>query len=348
VYGPYDGNRAGVGDSDVTTLRGGVEWLFSKQQRYNWFLSGGMGLMNVDTDNGPHFTRPMASVGIGQAWEVGVNDAFRWEVRADQSFGNDSLPNAGLTNVQALLGYSWGLGAPLDSDGDGVANRLDQCPNTPKGAVVDAQGCPIDSDGDGVFDGLDKCPGTPAGVKVTADGCPVDTDGDGIADYKDKCPTVPAPGTPDGCPLDSDGDGVIDANDACPTVPAPGTTDGCPPKAVEAAPAKLTLDGVNFDNDSAKLRAESFAILDNAANTLAQWGEVKVEVAGHTDSVSSDEYNLDLSQRRAETVRAYLIGKGIAAERLTAKGYGEASPVADNATAEGRFKNRRVELVPQQ
>lgn len=348
VYGAYDGNRAGVGDSDVTTLRGGVEWLFSKQQRYNWFLSGGLGLMNVDTDGGVDFTRPMASVGVGQAWEVGVNDAFRWELRADQSFGNDSLPNAGLTNVQALLGYSWGLGAPLDSDGDGVANRLDQCPNTPKGAVVDAQGCPIDSDGDGVFDGLDKCPGTPAGVKVTADGCPVDSDGDGVADYKDKCPTVPAPGTPDGCPVDGDGDGVIDANDACPTVPAPGTTDGCPPKAAEVVPAKLTLDGVNFDNDSAKLRAESFAILDNAANTLKQWGEVKVEVAGHTDSVSSDDYNLSLSQRRAETVRAYLIDKGVAAERLTAKGYGEANPVADNAIAEGRFKNRRVELVPQQ
>ncbi len=349
VYGAYNGDRAGVGDADVTTLRGGLEWLFSKQQKYNWFLSGGLGLMNVNTDSGPDFTRPMGSLGIGQAWEVGANDAFRWEVRADQSFGNSTLPNAGLTNVQALLGYSWGLGAPLDSDGDGVANRLDQCPNTPKGAKVDTKGCPIDSDGDGVFDGLDKCPDTPAGVKVNADGCPLDGDGDGIPDYKDKCPTVSAPGTPDGCPLDGDGDGIVDANDACPTVPAPGTPDGCPPK-VEAAtaPQKLTLEGVNFDNDSAKLRPESFAILDNAAATLKQWGEVKVEVAGHTDSVSSDEYNQALSQRRAETVRAYLIDKGVAADRLTAKGYGEANPVADNATAEGRFKNRRVELVPQQ
>ncbi len=349
VYGAYNGDRAGVGDADVTTLRGGLEWLFSKQQKYNWFLSGGLGLMNVNTDSGPDFTRPMGSLGIGQAWEVGANDAFRWEVRADQSLGNSTLPNAGLTNVQALLGYSWGLGAPLDSDGDGVANRLDQCPNTPKGAKVDTKGCPIDSDGDGVFDGLDKCPDTPAGVKVNADGCPLDGDGDGIPDYKDKCPTVSAPGTPDGCPLDGDGDGIVDANDACPTVPAPGTPDGCPPK-VEAAPApqKLTLEGVNFDNDSAKLRPESFAILDNAAATLKQWGEVKVEVAGHTDSVSSDEYNQALSQRRAETVRAYLIDKGVAADRLTAKGYGEANPVADNATAEGRFKNRRVELVPQQ
>jgi OOP family OmpA-OmpF porin len=332
VYGPYDGNRAGVGDADVTTLRGGLEWLFSKQQRYNWFLAGGLGLMNVNTDSGPDFTRPMASLGIGQAWEVGANDAFRWEVRADQSFGNDTLPNAGLTNFQALLGYSWGIGAPLDSDGDGVANRLDQCPDTPKGAKVDTKGCPLDSDGDGVFDGLDKCPDTPAGVKVNAEGCPLDSDGDGIPDYQDKCPTVPAPGTVDGCP------------------PPPAARPAEPeaPMAAPEAPRKLTLEGVNFDSDSARLRPESLAILDNAAATLKEWGEVKVEVAGHTDSTNSDAYNLRLSQRRAEAVRAYLIKQGVAADRLTAKGYGESSPVADNKTAAGRYKNRRVELIPQQ
>ncbi len=350
VYGPYDGNAAGVGDADVTTLRGGLEWLISRQQRYNWFLSGGLGLMNVNTDSGPDFTRPMASLGVGQDWAVGVNDAFRWELRADQSFGNSSLPGGGLSNVQALLGYSWGLGAPADADGDGVPNRLDQCPNTPKGAKVDARGCPLDSDGDGVFDGLDQCPDTPAGVKVDARGCPLDSDGDGIPDYQDKCPTVPAPGTVDGCPLDSDGDGIPDAMDKCPTVPAPGTVDGCPPKAEEPAPLpkKLVLEGVNFDNDSARLRADATAILDQAAATLKEWGEVRIEVAGHTDSVDSDAYNQTLSQRRAEAVRAYLIGKGVAAERLSAKGYGEAQPIADNETAEGRAKNRRVELVPQQ
>ena len=329
VYGPYDGNRAGVGDADVTTLRGGLEWLFSRQQRYNWFLSGGLGLMNVNTDHGPDFTRPMASLGLGQAWEVGTNDAFRWEVRADQSFGNDTLPNSGLTNFQALLGYSWGIGAPRDADGDGVANRLDQCPDTPRGARVDPKGCPLDSDGDGVFDGQDKCPATPPGVKVNADGCPLDGDGDGIPDYRDTCPNVPAPSTADGCPPKL-------------AEPAPA------PAAEPAAPRKLTLEGVNFDNDSARLRPESFAILDSASATLKEWGEVKIEVAGHTDSVDSDAYNLKLSQRRAEAVRAYLIEKGIAADRLIAKGYGEASPVADNSTAEGRFRNRRVELIPQQ
>jgi OOP family OmpA-OmpF porin len=191
VHGPYDGNAAGVGDADVTTLRGGLEWLISRQQRYNWFLSGGLGLMNVNTDGSPDFTRPMASVGVGQDWGVGVNDAFRWEVRADQSFGNSSLPGGGLSNVQALLGYSWGLGAPADSDGDGVPNRLDRCPDTPRGAQVDPRGCPLDSDGDGVFDGLDMCPGTPAGARVDPRGCPLDSDGDGVFDGLDQCPDTP-------------------------------------------------------------------------------------------------------------------------------------------------------------
>jgi OOP family OmpA-OmpF porin len=352
TYTLMDGARAKVGDGYLLSLRGGLEWLFSQQDRFNWFLSGGLGLANVNSDNGPDFTRPMASLGIGQAWELGVNDALRWEVRADQSFGNSTLPNSSLTNFQALLGYSWGLGAPPDSDGDGVANRIDQCPSTPKGAKVDAKGCPLDADGDGVFDGLDQCPDTPAGVKVDSKGCPLDADGDGIADYKDKCPSVPAPGTPDGCPPDTDGDGILDASDKCPTVPAPGTPDGCPPPPAEPAaapaPKKLTLEGVNFDNDSASLRPDSMVLLDSAVATLKEWGEVKVEVAGHTDSVSSDAYNLELSQRRAETVRAYLVDKGIAADRLTAKGYGEAHPVSDNDTPEGRFRNRRVELIPQQ
>jgi OOP family OmpA-OmpF porin len=136
----------------------------------NWFLSGGVGAMYVDADDDDDFTEPMASVGLGQVWEVGANNSIRWEVRADHAFGDGDLPGNELTNYQLLLGYSWGLGAPLDSDGDGVANRLDQCPNTP------------------------------AGVKVNAEGCPLDSDGDGIPDYLDKCPTVPAP-----CPCQEDG-----------------------------------------------------------------------------------------------------------------------------------------------
>jgi outer membrane protein OmpA-like peptidoglycan-associated protein len=114
-----------------------------------------------------------------------------------------------------------------------------------------------------------------------------------------------------------------------------------------AAPAKkLVLEGVNFDFDKAALRQEDSGSLDNDVATLKSWGDVDIEVAGHTDSMGSDAYNMKLSQQRADAVRNFLISRGVAADRLTAKGYGESQPVADNATDEGRFKNRRVELVP--
>lgn len=176
---------------------------------------------------------------------------------------------------------------------------------------------PVDSDGDGVVDSKDKCPGTPTGRKVNADGCELDSDGDGIVDGDDKCPTVYA-----------------------------RTADGCPLPVTALEPKKLELQGVHFDFDRAALRPDAFGALDADVAALKERGDVKVEVAGHTDSRGSDEYNVNLSQRRAEAVRNYLISKGIAADRLTAKGYGESQPVADNATDEGRFKNRRVELVP--
>jgi outer membrane protein OmpA-like peptidoglycan-associated protein len=239
-------------------------------------------------------------------------------------------------------------GCELDSDGDGVVDGADACPGTPKGRKVDARGCELDSDGDGVVDALDRCPDTPRGAKVNATGCELDSDGDGVVDRLDRCPTVAAPGTADGCPRDSDGDGVPDERDRCPTVAAPGTADGCPPPAPAkaAAPAPQRLDGVYFDNNQATLRPDARARLDAIAETLKAWGDVKVEVAGHTDSRASEAHNLALSQRRAEAVREYLIGKGIAAERLIARAYGATQPVADNDSETGRAKNRRVELVP--
>jgi outer membrane protein OmpA-like peptidoglycan-associated protein len=109
---------------------------------------------------------------------------------------------------------------------------------------------------------------------------------------------------------------------------------------------KLVLEGANFDFDKSFIRQEDFANLDQDVATLKEWGDVNVEVAGHTDSIGTDEYNMGLSLRRANSVRNYLVGKGLPADRLVVKGYGESQPVAGNDTPEGRFQNRRVELVP--
>ncbi|MCU0841133.1 MAG: OmpA family protein [Thiobacillaceae bacterium] len=233
-------------------------------------------------------------------------------------------------------------GCELDSDGDGVVDRLDRCPDTPAGRKVDAQGCEPDSDGDGVVDALDKCPDTPRGAKVNAQGCELDSDGDGVVDRLDRCPGTP-PGRKvdaNGCELDSDGDGVVDGLDQCPDTPRGDKVDskGC------TLTSSIILKGVNFDFDADVIRDDAKPILDDAVATLKRYPALKVEVAGHTDSVNEEAYNQPLSERRAKAVMDYFVSQGIAAARLTAKGYGESSPIADNATADGRAQNRRVEL----
>lgn len=199
-----------------------------------------------------------------------------------------------------------------DGDGDGVANATDKCPTTPAGRKVNVTGCELDGDGDGVVDALDKCPTTPAGRKVNAEGCELDGDGDGVLDNVDQCPTTPA------------GDRV--------------DSKGC------SLPKVLNLRGVNFDSNKDLLRPDALPILDEAVATLKRYPGLKLEVAGHTDSANSDAYNLELSQRRAAAVMDYFVSQGVAAERLSAKGYGEVEPIADNASAAGRLENRRVEL----
>jgi len=246
-------------------------------------------------------------------------------------------------------------GCPTDSDGDGVYDGLDRCPNTPRGAKVDGGGCPLDEDGDGVFDGLDRCPGTPRGARVDSNGCPTDGDGDGVFDGLDRCPDTPRGVKVDasGCPVDSDGDGVLDGVDRCPDTPRGTQVDaqGCPnaPPKVESpfipAPKKpVVLEGVTFATDSAALTDASKGILDQVAAGLKDNPDVRVEVAGHTDSSGSDKHNQALSQWRAESVRDYLVRMGVPAAQVQARGYGESQPVAENTTAGGKAKNRRVEL----
>jgi outer membrane protein OmpA-like peptidoglycan-associated protein len=241
-----------------------------------------------------------------------------------------------------------------DGDGDGVLDDVDACKDTPSGDKVDAKGCslPKDADNDGVLDNVDQCPDTPAGDKVDEKGCsvPKDADGDGVNDDVDQCKDTPAGDKVDekGCslPKDGDGDGVTDDKDRCPHTPAGVKVDeeGCQ-VLFEPAKKSLILEGVNFATGKAELTPESQAILDGVAESLVANEEIKVQVGGHTDNTGSAAVNKRLSGARAETVRQYLISKGVAADRLTARGYGPSKPVASNKTAEGRAQNRRVELT---
>src|SRR3989454_914140 len=249
-------------------------------------------------------------------------------------------------------------GCPIDSDHDGVWDGLDKCPDTPVGATVDANGCPSDSDGDKVFDGIDRCPNTPPGTPVDATGCPADSDKDGVPDSLDKCPNTPAGIQVDatGCPIahDSDGDGVPDQLDRCPNTPPGSKVDqfGClllfevtpaPPGAPPARPT-LILQGVTFQTGRSVLTRESYAVLDQVAASLIANPQIRIEIAGYTDSTGRKMMNLRLSMGRAGAVQHYLARKGVSPMRMRARGFGASGYIAPNSTPEGRAKNRRVEL----
>ena len=241
---------------------------------------------------------------------------------------------------------------PRDRDADGVPDDVDECRDTPEGDRVDAKGCTVrDADGDGVFDDADACADTPAGDRVDAKGCslPKDADGDGVNDDVDACADTPAGEQVDekGCPLpkDGDGDGVNDDADRCPSTPSGVEVDaeGCQ---VLFQPTKKTLilEGVNFETGKSTLTPESEAILNGVAESLVANDSIRVQVTGHTDNTGGLALNRRLSLARAEAVRQYLISRGVAEDRLTARGLGPDQPVASNRTAEGRAQNRRVEL----
>lgn len=240
-------------------------------------------------------------------------------------------------------------GCPLDSDNDGVFDGLDKCPETPAGARVDIAGCPLDSDGDGVYDGLDRCEGTPAGAPIDAYGCPLDSDGDGVPDYRDLQPGTRLGAIVDtsGVAIDSDGDGVPDGLDKCPDTPADVAVDssGCP--LAKPISDKITLN-INYQPNSVEPDEAAKKQLDELAVSLLAYPDIRVEISGYTDALGSARTNLKISQERAEAVMNYLLAKGISADRMSAKGYGEDKNyfIADNDTPEGRNKNRRIEITP--
>jgi len=207
-----------------------------------------------------------------------------------------------------------------DADQDGIADNSDKCPTTPAGVKVDAMGCEKDSDKDGITDSADNCPGTASGLVVDATGCVI----------------VVAPVAP----KDSDNDGIADLNDQCPNSKAGANVDadGC------ELQKSFVLEGVNFVTGSDEITEASRSELNKVAETLIKNGDINVEVAGYTDDRGQSDFNQTLSQKRAESVKEYLQSSGVAANRMKAKGYGEDSPIANNSTAAGRAKNRRVEL----
>jgi outer membrane protein OmpA-like peptidoglycan-associated protein len=234
---------------------------------------------------------------------------------------------------------------PADTDKDGIIDSLDNCPTV--AGFAKYQGCPIpDTDKDGINDEEDKCP-TVSGL-ARYQGCPIpDTDKDGINDEEDKCPTVSGLARYQGCPLvDTDNDGVPDEEDKCPTVAGIKENNGCPEIKEEVIKRiDYAANNIYFATNKFVLLAKSFKGLNEVAQILKDDPQLKLAIDGHTDDVGSDASNQKLSENRANAVKAHLIKNGVDESRLTVTGYGESKPIADNKTAAGRQKNRRVEMT---
>ncbi len=345
-------DRAGGDELQISGVGLSLNRVFYRDSRVSPFLSLGLGKVNAQQSPGPDDSNLSALFGVGITIDLGQprSDGSVFQLRGDLG-ARRGLEDSGLGRaVDYVAGfgfqYAWGgksVRRVVDTDGDGVNDDADQCPGTPAGTAVDANGCPLpqDDDGDGVTNDADKCPNTPAGAKVDANGCELDSDGDGVADTRDQCPNTPAGAKVDdkGCELDSDTDGVVDSQDKCPDTPKGDRVDavGCSFK------DEIKLPGVVFETNSADLKPESIPVLEGAVSTLKRYPDLKIEVAGHTDSRGSDAYNLDLSARRAATVLKFLQDGGVA-NALKSRGYGERQPIASNNTDEGRQQNRRVVL----
>jgi len=304
------------------------------------YVAAGVGAISIRGDIDNKGSDPLLNFGAGVKYFVTENLALRGDIR--QIITDDPNYNiiytVGLTYLfggekkaapepepAALLKASEPV-KPADSDGDGVYDDMDKCPDTPKGVAVDSKGCPLDSDGDGVPDYLDKCPDTPKGVAVDSRGCPLDSDGDGVPDYLDKCPD-----TPKGVAVDS---------------------TGCPPGPAAKVEKVITLEDLHFDFDKATLTEEATGMLKKNMQSMKENPGIKVRIEGHTCAHGQDDYNLRLSERRANAVKEYLMKEGgISSERLTTIAYGETRlampeiPTPKNKNSTEAKTNRRVHFV---
>jgi len=237
-------------------------------------------------------------------------------------------------------------GCPSDTDGDGVPDGLDRCPNTPAGATVNAAGCPSDADKDGVVDGVDQCADTPAGAQVDATGCPTDADADGVPDGLDRCPATPAGATVDalGCSGDADNDKVPDGIDQCPNTPIGVTVNsfGCPASGALPVPteAPWIVPGTAFAPQGSTISGAAPPGLDSVASFLKANPHVVVEIIGHADDATSEQANIQLSAARADAVRNVLLSEGVSPQQLQARGAGSTGADPNGPPSQ----NRRTEI----
>jgi len=328
--------------------------LLGNRQILNPYAGSGFGITNfwnnrTASGNGASFHIP---VQIGVDYHIKENVSASFHATYNRSFSDelDGGDFGGRGHDDFMIyavGIKFSLSKSKDSDNDGIKDENDLCPKIYGSSFW---GCP-DTDKDGLYDNEDDCPSVPG--KKTLNGCP-DTDGDGVEDTADACPDQKGSYRHSGCP-DDDEDGVPNQIDECPDRSGVTTNNGCP-EGVSPTPAakKLTPDmatkveeiskNINFNLSSSVLDSTAQQNLDQLADIMLNDKALQLIIRSYTDNTGSPSQNLELSLERANTVKEYLVAKGLDETRIYAFGYGQAKPVASNATKEGRAQNRRVEF----
>lgn len=310
----------------------------------NPFLSAGIGVGRYSKSFVPY-----APLGVGLQVNLMSEAYFFLQANYRFSFQDTKLDHNTFYSFGVAASISHGKKkvvkaepVALDSDGDGTPDATDECPAI--AGIAQFNGCP-DKDHDDIADKNDKCPDVAGLAKYG--GCPVpDTDGDGVNDEEDKCPSTAGIAKYNGCSIpDTDGDGVNDEMDRCPKVSGPASNYGCP-EVKEEVKKRLAFaaKAIQFETGKAAIKKQSYTTLDGIVNILNEYPDYNMTIDGHTDNVGKPAKNLELSQNRANAVKAYFVGKGIDGERLKAEGHGDTMPKENNKTAKGRALNRRVDL----
>ena len=314
-------------DTRITRVAFNGVYTFDAMSFFVPFAKLGAGYETVSRDIPSNKDGFFLDAGAGAKVPLNDNWALKLEAIYMAKPNSDNAGNAD-SNLMILAGITYAFGgekpkavpvaaavAPVvvvdgDDDNDGVLNSVDECIYTPAGAEVDTHGCRMDDDKDGVLNTMDECPNTPMGVSVDEQGCKIDGD--------------------------DDNDGILNSHDICPNTLAGEAvnSDGCP--------RTVTLH-VNFDYKSFNVSDDSMADINVYAEFLTMHRNYSANIVGYTDDIGSNGYNKRLSQKRANAVMQLLERKGVEPDQLHAEGRGEANPIADNSTPEGRAANRRIE-----
>jgi outer membrane protein OmpA-like peptidoglycan-associated protein len=327
-----DNNNNTKSDLTSTSIAGNIGFEVFPHARVVPFARYIHGFTNMDNTNNPNTVGKFYNSTI----QAGLKLKLFGKLIPADSDGDGIIDKD--DKCPTVVGLARYQGCPIpDTDSDGINDEEDKCPTV--AGLAKYQGCPIpDRDKDGINDEEDKCPDVPGLPKYQ--GCPIpDTDKDGVNDEEDKCPQVPGLAKYQGCPIpDTDGDGINDEEDRCPTIPGTAENGGCP-----AINFKAT--NVQFVSGSATLTSGAKNELNKLVKILNEdYPDIKLSIAGHTDNTGKPDKNQALSVARAESVKTYLTGKGVNESRLTASGFGQDQPIADNTTTSGKAKNRRVEF----